>query len=360
MRKYVLILGLITALNAKADDEITVIAQTDPNDATTKCGDNCNWKLYSNGKLEISGTGDMYGWEFYKKGYVRPNSSSEWQTMAPWGEYSAQISDIKINSGITSIGYHAFYNVGATNVEIADSVTTIDYAAFQYSALQSVSLPNSVTQLGGAAFHSTELSSIIVPDSVTQIGDHTFFNLRSSIFIPDNVTSIDGAHVFGANVKIYCAQPAQNETSPCSGKSDNIEYYSKDENGVYQVGDSYFSSPESMLSNTTCNNTDGTCAAEAAAYKAQKAQSMAGGTLCATQQDCLKLMDMASAGTNCTTIASCSQWLKLNRQETNPDGSLSIYRNGEFVGYKNKRIYTVEEANLVAKPTGNTVRIKYR
>ena len=359
MKKYILILGLITALNAKADDEITIIAQTDPNNASTKCGYNCTWKLYSDGKLEISGTGDMYGWGYYEKGYVRPDSGSGWQTMAPWGEYSAQISDIKINSGITSIGYHAFYNVGATNVEIADSVTTIVYGAFQYSALQSVSLPNSITQLGGAAFYNTKLSSLIVPDSVTQIGDDTLWGNLNSIFISDNVASI-GDYPFTANTKIYCAKPAQNETSPCSGKSDNIEYYSKDENGVYQVGDSYFSSPESMLSNTICNNTDGTCAAEAAAYKAQKAQSMAGGALCTTQQDCLKLMDMAYAGTNCTTIASCSQWLKLNRQETNPDGSLSIYRNGEFVGFKNKRIYTVEEANLVAKPTGNTVRIKYR
>ena len=355
MKKYVLILGLITALNAKADDEITVIAQTDPNDATTKCGDNCNWKLYSNGKLEISGTGDMYGWGGYEKGYVRPDSGIGWQTMAPWGEYSAQISDIKINSGITSIGNRAFYNVGATNVEIADSVTTIVYGAFQYSALQSVSLPNSITQLGGAAFHNTGLSSIIIPDSVTQIHDHTFSGI-SSIFISDNVASI-GDYAFDPSTKIYCAQPAQNETSPCSGKSDNIEYYTKDESGVYQVGDSYFSSPESMLSNTTCNNTDGTCAAEAATYKAQKAQSMAGGTLCATQQDCLKLMDMASNKANCSSIASCHAYL--NRQETNPDGSLSIYKDGQFVGYKNKRIYTIDEANAIAGDK-NRVSIKYR
>ena len=33
---------------------------------------------------------------------------------------------------------------------------------------------------------------------------------------------------------------------------------------------------------------------------------------------------------------------------------------GNLISLKGKRIYTLEEANLVAKPTGNTIRIKYR
>ena len=33
---------------------------------------------------------------------------------------------------------------------------------------------------------------------------------------------------------------------------------------------------------------------------------------------------------------------------------------GAKFNYKGKRIYTIEEANAVAKPTGNTIRIKYR
>ncbi|MBR1914871.1 MAG: hypothetical protein IJ830_00320 [Alphaproteobacteria bacterium] len=43
------------------------------------------------------------------------------------------------------------------------------------------------------------------------------------------------------------------------------------------------------------------------------------------------------------------------------DGSYTIKdAEGNIIGYKGKRIYTIEEANLVAKPTGNTIRIKYR
>jgi len=43
------------------------------------------------------------------------------------------------------------------------------------------------------------------------------------------------------------------------------------------------------------------------------------------------------------------------------DGSYTIYDNdNNIIGYKNKRIYTVEEATEVVKPTGNTFRIRYR
>ena len=48
-------------------------------------------------------------------------------------------------------------------------------------------------------------------------------------------------------------------------------------------------------------------------------------------------------------------------QEKHADGSVTIYNaDGTIKGFKNKRIYTIDEANAVAKPTGNTVRIKYR
>ena len=45
----------------------------------------------------------------------------------------------------------------------------------------------------------------------------------------------------------------------------------------------------------------------------------------------------------------------------NPDGSTTIYNaDGTIKGYKNKRIYTVEEAIVVSKPIGNTFKIRYK
>ena len=47
-------------------------------------------------------------------------------------------------------------------------------------------------------------------------------------------------------------------------------------------------------------------------------------------------------------------------REEQPDGSVKVTDVEGNVHFEGKRIYTVEEANLVAKPTGNTIRIKYR
>ena len=60
--------------------------------ASGTCGDNLTWTLDSEGILTISGTGDMYDYE-YKK--------------APWfGD--TEITKIVVNSGVTSIGAYAF------------------------------------------------------------------------------------------------------------------------------------------------------------------------------------------------------------------------------------------------------------
>ena len=41
------------------------------------------------------------------------------------------------------------------------------------------------------------------------------------------------------------------------------------------------------------------------------------------------------------------------------DGSSAMYKNGEFVGYKGKRIFTVEEANKISGKV-NTVKLRYK
>ena len=45
----------------------------------------------------------------------------------------------------------------------------------------------------------------------------------------------------------------------------------------------------------------------------------------------------------------------------NADGSTTIYdKAGNVLGFKNKRIYTVEEATKLSKPRGNTFKIRYK
>ena len=45
----------------------------------------------------------------------------------------------------------------------------------------------------------------------------------------------------------------------------------------------------------------------------------------------------------------------------NADGSTTIYNaDGSIKGFKGKRIYTVQEAEMLSKETGNTFKIRYK
>ena len=107
------------------------------------------------------------------------------------------VTDIKsvvIGTGVTSIGFGAFYlATSLTSITIPNSVTSIGYAAFgAANSLTSVTIPNSVTSIGGNAFFDSGLTSVTIPNSVTSIGDGAFYNANSltSVTIPNSVTSI--------------------------------------------------------------------------------------------------------------------------------------------------------------------------
>ena len=189
MKKWVLVLSLILSFNAYGD-EITIIAQSDPNDATTNCGNNCTWKLYSDGKLEISGTGNMYNYGRYDTGVALWEGTHGYQSKAPWGAYSANIQTIDIQNGITSIGKACFYNTIVSEVNLPDSITTLEGFAFKYAAnLTEISLPNNLTNIGEYALSQTMIENFVIPESVTFIGTHAFgSNALQNITIEGNIT----------------------------------------------------------------------------------------------------------------------------------------------------------------------------
>ena len=188
--------------------------------------DGLTWTLYEDGTLNISGTGEMRGYNAYSiKSPACDNSN---------------IKNVVIEDGITSIGSFAFYGCSLTNIRIPGSVTSIGKYALDYcmsltsvtipgsvssigeyafidcrnltdatildgvtsienrafwgcSSLTSVTIPNSVTNIGESAFwHCSELTSVTIPDGVTSIEDHVFVGCYSltSITIPNSVTSI--------------------------------------------------------------------------------------------------------------------------------------------------------------------------
>ena len=125
------------------------------------CGENLTWKI-EDGVLTISGTGAMTGY---------PPSQSPWA--------AAKIKSVVIESGVTSIGSHAFSDCSSlTSVEIPNSITFIDQGAFSgCSNLASITIPDGVTTIRSGAFRNcSSLTSITIPDSVTNIGEGVFYH----------------------------------------------------------------------------------------------------------------------------------------------------------------------------------------
>ncbi|MBR2549708.1 MAG: leucine-rich repeat domain-containing protein [Clostridiales bacterium] len=171
--------------------------------ASGKCGENIRWSLDDNGKLTISGSGDMYDYEYYDE--------------APWVyDYSEDIETIVFSGNITSIGDCAFcYCQYVKSIILPDTVTRIGHAAFyECLNLSDIVLPDSVDFIGNEAFYYCNMSSFIIPDGVTAIGIRTFYgcsHLRS-IVIPASVTKI-GEYAFERCTNIYdvyyCGTQAQ-------------------------------------------------------------------------------------------------------------------------------------------------------
>ena len=144
------------------------------------------------------------------------------------------LTSVAIGSGVTSIGYEAFYgcsgltdvyyqgdlsgwleikfsNSSANPMDYADNLYINgellqgeivipegtekigEYAFYNCSGLTSITIPDSVTSIGYRAFYNCSgLTSITIPDSVTSIGDYAFYNCSglTKMAIPDGVTSI--------------------------------------------------------------------------------------------------------------------------------------------------------------------------
>lgn len=179
MKRTVTLLALLAALCCL----LTVSAAAADAPTSGTCGENLTWTLDGEGTLRIAGEGAMedYGW---------PGG-------LPWRDSQSEIKAVVIESGVTTIGSHAFdtcRNLTSVTFNGSSQLTTIGKDAFyQCRSLTGITLPESVTSIGASAFYQcTALTSITIPEGVTAIDERTFYNCSSlaSINIPEGVTAI--------------------------------------------------------------------------------------------------------------------------------------------------------------------------
>lgn len=140
------------------------------------------WSL-SNGRLTISGSGDM-------KNYLTTTPR------VPWSSYKSQITSVNVQ-GVTSIGNNSFN--GCTNLQsvtIGGTVTSIGSSAFKdCSSLKSVSIPNSVTIIANSAFSGcSAITTLSLGGNLAEIYDYAFSGCSglTSVVIPNKVWRIQG------------------------------------------------------------------------------------------------------------------------------------------------------------------------
>lgn len=186
-----------------------------------ECGLHIFWTL-RNGKLEITGTGDMWDWD---------------TTHQPsWNEYHDEITSVTVGENVTSIGNYAFKDFGEINTEIIlpKSVTSIGDYAFYGNNLTDLQIKGNITHIGDLAFsHCTNLSEVeMVCDratigdrafescenltvvniigSVSAPGEYTFYNCTGleNIFLEDGLTSIGNGMFNSCTSLLYIKIPS--------------------------------------------------------------------------------------------------------------------------------------------------------
>lgn len=141
-----------------------------------KCGDNINYVLYSDGKLILKGTGEMYDYASALE------SSGE---KSPFYE-NDKIKSVVISEGITSVGEFAFIYCNKLKSAILPTTLTkikrngfmphIDEYVIHQNlyGLTEITIPSKVTEIAKYAFSGTAIKSVTIPVSVATVGEMAF------------------------------------------------------------------------------------------------------------------------------------------------------------------------------------------
>jgi len=176
-------------------------------------GKNIMWVLSEEGKLTISGTGEMqngsglYSSPLYKYRGLITNVYIE-EGVEIIGSFLFQdcynMTSIEMPSSVTNIGMYAFYGcTNLKNIQIPSEVTELgSYAFVDCQSVREIILPDLVSTFEGMFMRCTSLESVNIPDGVTSL-DRTFFGCTSleTVELPDSIESMHGTFANCSSLK---------------------------------------------------------------------------------------------------------------------------------------------------------------
>ncbi len=236
------------------------------------CGDNLSWTLDEDGRLTISGTGEMWDDAFSNDTRIIKLIIENGVSSIGGGAFEkcSNLSSVVIPESVTLIGSRAFsecdkivtagpirgkYNIrfewtneipmnafngcsSLTNVIIPESVVCIGGRAFSNcSGLTSITIPSSVTSIGDEIFENcTNLKEIHFEGAAPSIGDGAFSNISASVYYPAydiSWTATIGQN-FGGRITWVPVEPQIIASGEC-GKNGTNTRWKLYENGILWV-----------------------------------------------------------------------------------------------------------------------------
>lgn len=171
--------------------------------STGQCGEDAQWNFdQATGAFTVTGTGDMYNYDF------GDNS-------APWYSILSEIKSLHIAQGITSIGDRNFVGLTMSDISLPSTLTSIGNYAFYNCAFTTISIPDSVTTIGAGAFYSCwSLESIYIPETTVNIGKEILWGSEMNFGF---VWAMEQVTVYGhesSKAQVYCKSQGTSTFGP--------------------------------------------------------------------------------------------------------------------------------------------------
>ena len=174
--------------------------------ATVRCGDSITWTLDDLGNLTLSGSGEMWNYNYddspFKDYGIKTVTIGDGITsIGNFVFYGCSgLTKLTLPNSVTSIGNNAFYECsGLTELTLPNSLESIEYSAFSgCSGLTELTLPNGVRSIGSLVFGGCSgLTKLTLPNSLESIGEYAFSGCSglTELTLPNSLTSI-GRYAF--------------------------------------------------------------------------------------------------------------------------------------------------------------------